>query len=226
MFQFRRFPTYAYFVQRTLTEYCSAGFPHSEICGSKLMCSSPQLIAACHVLLRLLMPRHSPCALSSLTFVGASSGSFASVSTRKLIPFAAPPLQIETAALGFDLVSQTSPSQRFLEEYGSHELCRHHRSLQIGYIVLPLFKSSTTLLFALCCLLLYIFVYIVQFSRCRPSNLFQGQIETSVNQVLQSKLERYERSLCPLPLSRESGWWAQVDSNHRPHDYQSCALAS
>ena len=56
-------------IQLTLTEYCSAGFPHSEICGSKLMCSSPQLIAACHVLLRLLMPRHSPCALSSLTFV-------------------------------------------------------------------------------------------------------------------------------------------------------------
>ena len=67
MFQFRRFPTYAYFVQRRLTEYCSAGFPHSEICGSMLMCSSPQLIAACHVLHRLLMPRHSPCALSSLT---------------------------------------------------------------------------------------------------------------------------------------------------------------
>ena len=31
------------------------------------MCSSPRLIAACHVLLRLLMPRHSPCALFSLT---------------------------------------------------------------------------------------------------------------------------------------------------------------
>ena len=31
------------------------------------ICSSPQLIAACHVLRRLLMPRHSPCALSSLT---------------------------------------------------------------------------------------------------------------------------------------------------------------
>ena len=73
MFQFRRFPTYAYLIQRTLTEYCSAGFPHSEICGSKLMCSSPQLIAACHVLLRLLMPRHSPCALSSLTFQSENS---------------------------------------------------------------------------------------------------------------------------------------------------------
>ena len=69
MFQFRRFPTYAYFIQRRLTEYCSAGFPHSEISGSKLVCSSPELIAACHVLHRLLMPRHSPCALISLTLV-------------------------------------------------------------------------------------------------------------------------------------------------------------
>ena len=43
------------------------GFPHSEISGSKLICSSPKLIAAYHVLHRLLMPRHSPCALYSLT---------------------------------------------------------------------------------------------------------------------------------------------------------------
>ena len=69
MFQFRRFPTYAYFIQHMLTEYCSAGFPHSDICGSSRMCRSPQLFAACHVLLRLLMPRHSPCALISLTFI-------------------------------------------------------------------------------------------------------------------------------------------------------------
>ena len=32
-----------------------------------LICSYPKLFAACHVLHRLLMPRHSPCALSSLT---------------------------------------------------------------------------------------------------------------------------------------------------------------
>ena len=68
MFQFRRFPTYAYLIQRRLTEYCSAGFPHSVIPGSMPMCGSPRLIAACHDLLRLLMPRHSPCALFSLTF--------------------------------------------------------------------------------------------------------------------------------------------------------------
>ena len=44
------------------------GFPHSEISGSQLICSSPKLIAAYHVLHRLLMPRHSPCALISLTY--------------------------------------------------------------------------------------------------------------------------------------------------------------
>ena len=43
------------------------GFPHSEISGSKLVCSSPKLIAACHVLHRLSTPRHPPSALSSLT---------------------------------------------------------------------------------------------------------------------------------------------------------------
>ena len=32
------------------------------------MCSSPQLIAACHVLLRLPVPRHPPNALIRLTF--------------------------------------------------------------------------------------------------------------------------------------------------------------
>ena len=44
-------------------------FPHSEIRGSMLICSSPQLIAACHVLHRLLMPRHSPYALVRLNFL-------------------------------------------------------------------------------------------------------------------------------------------------------------
>ena len=67
MFQFRRFPSYAYLIQRRMLEYCSSGFPHSEISGSMRMCRSPKLIAACHVLLRFLMPRHSPCALISLT---------------------------------------------------------------------------------------------------------------------------------------------------------------
>ena len=45
-----------------------AGFPHSDIHGSILACSSPWLFAAYRVLRRLLAPRHPPYALSSLTF--------------------------------------------------------------------------------------------------------------------------------------------------------------
>src|SRR5712691_2042050 len=42
------------------------GFPHSEIRGSKLVRSSPRLIAAYHVLHRLSAPRHPPDALKAL----------------------------------------------------------------------------------------------------------------------------------------------------------------
>ena len=44
----------------------AAGLPHSEILGSQLVCSSPRLIAAYHVLHRLSVPRHPPCALTRL----------------------------------------------------------------------------------------------------------------------------------------------------------------
>ena len=44
-------------------------FPHSDICGLTDVCSSPQLFAAYRVLLRLSVPRHPPCALSSLTMI-------------------------------------------------------------------------------------------------------------------------------------------------------------
>ena len=50
-----------------ILEVCSSGFPHSEISGSKDICSSPKLFAAYHVFHRLLVPRHPPCALYSLT---------------------------------------------------------------------------------------------------------------------------------------------------------------
>ena len=41
----------------------TGGFPHSDISGSIPVCSSPELFAAYHVLLRLLKPRHPPYAL-------------------------------------------------------------------------------------------------------------------------------------------------------------------
>src|SRR5690348_11997465 len=53
-------------IQPAVTGVHPAGFLHSDIPGSKPACGSPRLFAACHVLHRLLAPRHPPYALSSL----------------------------------------------------------------------------------------------------------------------------------------------------------------
>ena len=52
--------------ERDLTEV--RGFPIRKSPDQSLLSSSPKHIAACHVLHRLLVPRHPPNALSSLLF--------------------------------------------------------------------------------------------------------------------------------------------------------------
>ena len=66
MFQFTGFPSIRYELAYGYTA-SPCGFPHSDIHGSLDMCSSPWLFAAYHVFLRLLVPRHPPCALTCLT---------------------------------------------------------------------------------------------------------------------------------------------------------------
>ena len=146
MFQFRRFPTYAYLIQRRLTEYCSAGFPHSEILGSTPMCGSPRLIAACHVLLRLLMPRHSPCALSSLTsstrtsYPSLSRKRESSLTASRLLSLANP---FHWASLGF-----WSEPFRF-----SSELCRPQSFFGFSLLCYPNYLKLHKNFYLLCCLL-------------------------------------------------------------------------
>ena len=60
-----RVPHHSLWIGLWLTGVCPAGFPHSDICGSMCICHSPQLFAAYHVFLRLLVPRHPPCALNA-----------------------------------------------------------------------------------------------------------------------------------------------------------------
>ena len=61
-----RVPFHTLWIGVWMHEGCSCRFPHSDICGSMDICSSPQLFAAYHVFHRLLVPRHPPCALSCL----------------------------------------------------------------------------------------------------------------------------------------------------------------
>ena len=134
-------------------------FPHSEISGSMLICSSPKLIAAYHVFHRLPVPRHSPCALVRLTF-------------------------------------QTILFREWLVFPLDSLFCQ--RRLLLPFLLkLQYFLKRTY--YNLC------FAVIIQFSRY----------------VLVMSLKA--RSPGTLIFTT---WWAKMDSNHRPHDYQSCALAS
>ena len=135
----------------------SSEFPHSEISGSMLICSSPKLIAAYHVFHRLPVPRHSPCALVRLTF------------------------------------------QTFFQNiwYPLDSLFCQRRLLLPFLLKLQYFLKRTY--YNLC------FAVIIQFSRYVL--------------VMFLKARSPETSILIT-------WWAKMDSNHRPHDYQSCALAS
>ena len=171
MFQFRRFPTYYYFIHSTLTRYCRAGFPHSDIHGSRDICSSPWLFAACRVLHRLLMPRHSPCALSSLTFVVANFAPFTSavrlrLSSKVHLRFVAPPLKFKAR---FEFVIWIATC------YGLHSCSQNYAGIHRRFRLLLCYpKSSTSICCchtltergALCCLA-FSSSSSVQFSRCR-----------------------------------------------------------
>ena len=60
-----RVPLHTLWIGVWILEVCSSGFPHSDISGSMDICSSPKLFAAYHVLHRLSVPRHPPCALNA-----------------------------------------------------------------------------------------------------------------------------------------------------------------
>ena len=175
-------------IQYTLMRYCRTGFPHSDISGSKLICSSPKLFAAYHVLHRLLMPRHSPCALLCLTY-------------RRGLP-------------------RLSNNKRDGPIFGSLSIriMQTHLFYQqnCNYPFLP----SEFLLQA------------INVSLLLPSHNLHQMLQCSVFKVhLElSLIETIKSPICDLMASinetLSEKWWAKVDSNHRPHDYQSCALAS
>ena len=217
MFQFRRFPSYAYFVQRRMTGYCPAGLPHSEIPGSMDICSSPRLFAACHVLLRLLMPRHSPCALSSLTC--SSQSPLSSVSAFAKTPPAPLLLAFRRKLVFGERGTGVTVLLRVVREF--LVLFENYAGLQRSklYVTLHPFGCCSTINLLRhvfphnASLLPYLLCHIVQFSRCRSPTAFAVRFE---DPIFQSGLQ----------IQGQIAWWARVGSNHRPYDYQSYALAS
>ena len=249
MFQFRAFPSYGYFIHRMIPEYCSGVLPHSEISGSQLICSSPKLFAACHVLHRLLMPRHSPCALLRLTLLSCEQES----KQRKLSW-----TTTLRQCLLLPLLSY-SPLYKERSRSGSQafELCRL-RVLR-NCLCYPFEKFHKSFLFPSVACSSYL-VTLFSFQGAFPASFeTRSKHSISLNACIQSRtislgpvpdgtrgVPRTSVLAKPKPCRRgnsfaprmsyplwgspfdgnQMGWWAQVDSNHRPHDYQSCALAS
>ena len=69
-----RVPFLTLWIGVRILEVCSSRFPHSDISGSMGICPSPKLFAAYHVLHRLLVPRHPPYALISITNLPSPTG--------------------------------------------------------------------------------------------------------------------------------------------------------
>jgi hypothetical protein len=67
MFQFPSLASGTYVFSDGSRGFAAGGFPIRKSPGQSLLGGSPELIAACHVLHRLLTPGHPPCALVRLT---------------------------------------------------------------------------------------------------------------------------------------------------------------
>jgi hypothetical protein len=67
MFQFPSLASITYVFSYGYCGFAAVGFPIRKSPGQSLLGGSPELIAACHVLHRLLTPGHPPCALVRLT---------------------------------------------------------------------------------------------------------------------------------------------------------------
>ena len=144
MFHFPAFPSWYYFIHITILSSSLKWFPNSDICGSLLIYSSPQLFAVSHVLLRLLMPRHSPCALISLTSYFL--------------------LKKKVGKENFNpsFLSQESMSLIWFSEF---ELCRLQIQQNYCFTLLAIKKVPQLRLFPSVACSSY-FGYFVQFSRC------------------------------------------------------------
>ena len=165
-----------------------------------LICSSPQLIAACHVLRRLLMPRHSPYALFCLNFLFGSHISelleFQNMgfifSHLKGFPF----LCIVVSPLDETVVFVTLNFRKDLDLFDFA-------------IVVTFANLEISSFFLTICSFLYSFF--IRFSKNKSTN----NLSFSCREALASQARR-----------RRGIWSVWVDSNHRPRAYQARALTT
>ena len=188
------------------------GFPHSEILGSKLVRSSPRLIAAYHVLHRLSAPRHPPNALKALD---------RSHDRCPPVPQDGGPIRPLhegtddqkdlSSALAKDVACLTHPAVR--DQRSDHQMiriprprwfagsCRRNRMRH-------LFTMSNTRR---------------QAPKEPPANRLPGHPPASPKRAAANGLDDFEPGSAPRAGGAIS-WWSQTGSNRRHHDCKARAL--
>ena len=190
------------------------GFPHSEIFGSKCAGNSPKLIAACHVLHRLSVPRHPPNALIvlDLTFCQRNDDLAIIISARSVQ--GTTPTH-ETAFL---------PNPSTLPRRQSEDLDFKTSSLPMNDVKERYLRRHT----ALCSMRWWRQTG----SNRRPPACKAGALPTELCPRLSFSVGAICASssganrLLPEGRADRATWWAREDLNLRPHAYQARALTS
>ena len=200
-----------------------SGFPHSEISGSKGARTSPELIAACHVLLSLPAPRHPSEALMRLIVLNKTH---AREKGRR--PIDAGHDGSRTHA-GRSLHRQTMSSYTEADPQSAGDAgpTLPSRCQRMG-VTDPLHLRKEPVIHAN-----------VFFPHDRPDAVGWWSRTGSNRRPHACKARALPTELRPqgrrpmahdgdivASLPRASNWWAQADSNRRPHAYQACALTN
>ena len=174
-----------------------SGFPHSEISGSKGARTSPELIAACHVLLRLPTPRHPSEALMRLIVL---SKTHARGPSRRAYGL--------RSSLRQTMSSLDQPSKRTRRRADPSFTMSTHPALGAGRELVAFLDRATPQ---------------ARGNRWWSRTGSNRRPHACKARALPTELRPLQgEGARPGAAS----WWAQADSNRRPHAYQACALTS
>ena len=200
------------------------GFPHSEILGSKLIRSSPGLIAAYYVLHRLHAPRHPLDALKALDRSHYRCPQLIAAPLETL-PLSSGKNEIHVFRRGIDRSDQKYQNSRALLSLRGvpfKQAAKHLFTMSKDPAnAHPCWMASAKL--ALCARR-YVFRWVSVFTVNHQS--FGGARRDRTDDILLAKQALSQLSYGPIKGTASGNWWARVDSNYRPHAYQACALTT